>query len=188
MFDKPSEINSVSGAVLDGATYIVDLNITMENETFDANHVFTTANDSEWAPWLLQEILAGNIAVTPYVAVVEPSEVDVERDRRRFLNITFDNQVFQADQTSQANMHEAALWALKAVEAGAAVDDYQWNSNDTDFQWILADNSLSTMDAHDMVALWAVVSKRNSELHLKARELKNMDPIPLNYTDNSFWQ
>ena len=132
------------------------------------------------------------LAPDPPAPPITMAQVDAERDRRKHLDLTFDvdtnSKVFQADRASQIHMHEAAVWALKAVEAGAVVDDYRWNSNTEDFQWILADNSLLLMDAHEMIALWAEVSKRNTQLQLKGRALKDMSPIPMNYTDNSFWE
>ena len=194
MVDQPVEINSVTEVQFDSvsATYIAELNVTQEGETFDASHVFRIVSDSAWSPWLLQEIGNGNITTVPYVRVIDPSEVDAERDRRKHLDLTFDvdanSKIFQADRASQTHMHEAAVWALKAVEAGAAEDDYLWNSNTENFQWILADNSLLLMDAHEMIGLWAAVSKRNTQLQLKGRLLKDMNPIPMNYTDNSFWE
>lgn len=120
-------------------------------------------------------------------------DVNAERDRRKHLDITLShdgsNMIFQADEASQRAIHEAAVWALKAIDEGSGdADDYVWNSNTSNFQWILADNSLVNMDAPEVVALWGAVSKRNHELVHKARTLKDTPGgIPSNYTDESHW-
>ena len=195
MVDKPIPINSVTKAELcpDGA-YRVFLNMTMEDETFDGTHVFRVTenmDDSAWAPWLMQEIEAGNIQVVPYVHVVNLIDVNFERDRRKHLDITFAvngvDEIFQANSFSQQAIQEAAGWAQRAIDAGVEAGDYHWKSPNDEFQWILENNTLCLMDAPEMVALWEAVSSRNERLQLRGRELKNMSSIPLDYENDSYW-
>lgn len=183
MVNQPQEINNVIRVEFDAPnlTYIAFLNITQNGETFDAHHVFRNVKSSAWAPWLLQEINAENIEVLPYTAPpISKHQVNAERDRRKYQDISFnvngETHVFQADEKSQRHMSETSVWALK--------------SNETfpdDFRWILANNSLVYLSASQVNDLWTAVSKRNTQLQLKARILKNMDVIPENYKDDSHW-
>ena len=194
MVDQPTEINAVNGVEQDGLTFIADLNLTIDGETFDAPHVFREETDSAFAPWLLQEINNGNIVPVPFVpAAPTPAQVDSERDRRRELNITVmidgANREFLATFGEQAQLNGAATWALKARDEGTGDSgDHQWDSNTEDFNWILADDSLQLLDAPEVLLVWAAIARRNYLLGLDARTIKNTPGgIPTNFTDNSFW-
>lgn len=143
------------------------------------------AGDPEWGGIDHSTVLAHEPEPIPSAT---PYDVDAELERRQCLDISIGNHTFQCCPISQRRIDRAAFWAQDAIMNGhGAVGDYKWNSNEEDFEWILADNTRLKMDAPSVVDLASRIAKRNSRLVLKARDLKDMDPIPDDYADDSYW-
>lgn len=123
---------------------------------------------------------------------VEPEPVtadmiDAERDRRVAAGFTFGGVTYQSRDEDRENITGTSLAALAAIGGGATVGDYRWHGGASDFQWIAADNSLTTMDAQTMFAFGQAAMAHKQAHIFAARALKDADPIPADYADNSWW-
>lgn len=123
---------------------------------------------------------------TPLVAPDE-NAVTVERNRRISVGFTFNGKLYNFDDRSKANISGATQLAFMAIVAGAQPGDLQWNGS-TDFAWIAADNSLTTMDAQTVVAFGQAAAAHEQAHIFAARTLKDSDPIPGDFaTNESYW-
>lgn len=113
--------------------------------------------------------------------------IDTERDRRIDAGVVFQGVKFQSRATDRENIAGAAQLGFMAVVAGAQPGDLRWSDPDQDFTWIASDNSLVPMDAHTAVALGKAAAERKQVLIFAARQLKDMEPIPTDYTDDKWW-
>lgn len=132
------------------------------------------------------EALGNTIA--PYVPPPpSAADVDAERDRRIHTLFTFNGVAYQLDPKSQANITAMGADARFAVLGGAQVGDLRWADPDTDFGWIATDNSVTPMDAQTMAAFADAAKLWVSRHIFAARAIKNMNPIPADYTNDSYW-
>lgn len=113
--------------------------------------------------------------------------IDTERDRRIDAGIEFQGMMFQSRATDRENIAGAAQLGFMAVVAGAQPGDLRWSSADADFAWIASDNSLVPMDAQTVVAFGKAAAERKQALIFAARQLKDMESIPADYTDDKWW-
>lgn len=114
-------------------------------------------------------------------------DVDVERDRRIDAGVEFQGVTFQSRATDRENIAGAAQLGFMAMVGGAQAGDLRWSSPVTDFAWIASDNSLVPMDAPTVVAFGKAAAERKQALIFAGRQLKDMDPIPADYTDDKWW-
>lgn len=114
-------------------------------------------------------------------------DVDAERDRRIAAGFVFGGALFQTRPEDRENIAGASTAALAAIIAGAHAGDLRWHGGDADFAWIAADNSLHTMDAQTMFAFGQAAMAHKQSHIFAARALKDMDPIPAGYADNTYW-
>lgn len=114
--------------------------------------------------------------------------IDAERDRRIADGFTFQAKAYQSRPEDRENIAGAALAALAAIGNGALANDLRWHGGDSDFVWIAADNSLTPMDAHTMFAFGQAAMAHKQALIFKARALKNMNPIPADFVEDTYWQ
>lgn len=121
--------------------------------------------------------------------VVIPAAVDVdaERDRRIDAGVEFQGVVFQSRATDRENIAGAAQLGFMAVVGGAVAGDLRWSNPGEDFVWIASDNSLVPMDAQTVVAFGKAAAERKQALIFAARQLKDMEPTPADYTDDKWW-
>lgn len=117
---------------------------------------------------------------------VTPADVNAERDRR-MLGFAYGGHVFQFDATSQQNISGAATMAMMAITSGAQPGDLRWMSPAYDFSWITLDNQPVPMDAHQMLAFASAAALFKSDLIFKARQIKDMSPIPQDYKSDVRW-
>ncbi|MCL8309008.1 DUF4376 domain-containing protein [Pseudomonas putida] len=113
--------------------------------------------------------------------------VDAERDRRIDAGVRFQDVLYQSRATDRENISGAAQLGFMAVVAGAQPGDFRWSDPDEDFQWIAADNSLVSMDAQTVVAFGKAAAERKQGLIFAGRQLKDMNPIPADFTDDKWW-
>jgi hypothetical protein len=120
--------------------------------------------------------------------VVEPAEVDAERDRRIDAGFTFNGAAFQSRLSDRENIAGAAQLAFMAMMSGSgAVGDVMWNGTGRAFEWIGADNSLIQMDAPAVVDLGRAAAQHKQAHIFAARSLKDLDPIPHGFADDVHW-
>ncbi|MBG6172683.1 hypothetical protein IWQ55_000290 [Labrenzia sp. EL_208] len=115
-------------------------------------------------------------------------DVNAERDRRLFLDFTYNGVAYDGDETSQSRIRDARISALSAILGGATPGDLRWHGQAVDFFWITKANAKTSMDAHTVVAFGNVIAARTGMLIAAADALKALDPIPADYaTNESYW-
>lgn len=124
----------------------------------------------------------------------DPSQVvvaaDVEREKARRLRLFTFNGVqydFVDDKGSESNIQGAYSLAFSAIIAGAQPGNLRWADPASDFGWIAHDNSIVTMDAPTVIEFGKKAAAHKSALIFRARALKNMSPIPADYTSDQYW-
>lgn len=113
--------------------------------------------------------------------------VDAERDRRIANGFTFNGVRFQSRPEDRENIAGAALAALKSMVDGKGEGELDWFPGVPAFAWIAEDNSTVPMDAPTMFALGEAAAAHKQALIFKARAIKDMDPTPADYADDSYW-
>jgi hypothetical protein len=126
-----------------------------------------------------------DLPVVP-VAVTD-QQVNAERDRRTVSEFSFDGKTYDFDANSKANIAGAAQLAFMAIAANpAAANSVNWAGSDA-FLWIAADNTTTEMTAATVINFGRAAAAHEKAHIFAARALKDMMPIPLNYTDDEFW-
>ena len=118
---------------------------------------------------------------------VTAAQVDAERDRRVRDAFAFGGTLFQLDETSQARITAMGADARFAVLAGAQEGSLRWADPAADFGWIATDNSIVPMDAQTMSDFADAAKVWVMRHTFAARALKDSDPIPADYADDSYW-
>lgn len=113
--------------------------------------------------------------------------VDHHRDLLLAAGFTFAGIAYDFDDRAKVNIAGAAQLAFMAVVAGAQPDDLRWHGEDEDFEWIAQDNSKVPMDAFTVIEFGKTAAAHERKHIFAARDLKNMDPIPLDFTDSQYW-
>lgn len=121
------------------------------------------------------------------VVVPTATAVDAERDLRIDAGTAFGGVLFQSRATDRENISGAAQLGFMAMVAGAQPGDLRWSDPDQDFAWIASDNTLVPMDAPTVVAFGKAAALRKQVLIFTARQLKDMQPIPADFTDDKWW-
>ena len=121
------------------------------------------------------------------------SDVDAERDRRISAGFEFGGVWYQSRLPSDGRAGDwevfsgKALEALMAVMNGAQPGGLRWSDPGEDFAWIAADNSRVPMDAQTVIELAKAASGHRSRHTFAGSDLKQMEPIPADYSDDRFW-
>ena len=118
---------------------------------------------------------------------VTAHQVNTERNRRISHQFEFGGVAFQCSPEDRENISGASVSAMMAIMDGAAPGDLRWHGGDSDFVWIATDNELVPMDAPTMWAFGEAAMAHKTAHIFAARELKNADPIPEDYTDDAYW-
>ncbi|SOC47638.1 uncharacterized protein DUF4376 [Rhizobium subbaraonis] len=113
--------------------------------------------------------------------------VNAERDRRIVAGLVFGGVLYQTRDQDRENIAGAGALAIAAIMNGAQPADYRWHGGDTDFTWIAADNSLHVMDAPTLIAFGNAVVNHKAALIHAARLIKDMNPIPADFAEDSYW-
>lgn len=133
-------------------------------------------------------IPAGSIDAEPTPDPVATSAmVDEHRDALLAAGFTFAGTTYDFDDRAKANIAGAAQLAFMAVVAGAQPGDLLWHGEDEDFEWIAQDNSNVPMDAFTVIEFGKTAAAHERKHIFAARDLKNMNPIPLDFTDSQYW-
>lgn len=134
----------------------------------------------------------GPVAPSPEVVaemdrVRMTAAIDAERDRRIALGFAFGGKVIQFRPEDKQRVTGAGALAGFAVASGAQPGDLRWHGGVADFEWITADNTTLALDAVGMFAMSQAAAAHESAHVFAARALKNADPIPSDFTDDSYW-
>ena len=109
----------------------------------------------------------------PPETVVQTAEVDAERDRRIAAGFEFEGVRYQSRATDRENIAGAVL---------IAIADPAYTAD-----WIAADNSIVQMDAPTLLRFGRTAADHKQSLIFAARQLKDMQPIPQDYTEDKWW-
>lgn len=116
------------------------------------------------------------------------AEVNIERDRRAstfvFGASSFDLSFANG---SLANITGAGSLALAAIVAGAEAGNLRWASPDEDFYWITNDNRKVSMDAQTTLAFARAAAAWRTAMTYRARALKDMATVPIDFRDDKYW-
>ncbi len=143
-------------------------------------------------PWLdewAQAVAAGPAEyVSPPPRPIDAGSVNAERDRRLAADFEFQGKLYQRDTVSLQRITGAATLAGFAIASGAQPGNLRWANPESDFGWIASDNTITPMDAQTCFAFGQAAAAVETQLIFRAKELRNMDPIPSDYTDDKWWQ
>lgn len=116
--------------------------------------------------------------------------VDAERDRRMAVGFVFGGKTFQfrpQPYGDRENINGAAAAALAAMVNGSQAGDYRWADPDSDFGFYAEDNTPKIMDSPTTIA-FGQAAMMHKMLHVAAaRMLKDMETIPADFADDSYW-
>ena len=191
---------------LDDGNFLIPAHATSEEPPdFEENEipvfssgVWSIAPDFRGTTYWLpdgEEITITEIGALPEGALSEapppppPSrdEVNAERDRRIASKFIFNGTAFDFEPSSKQRVTGAATLAGFKVVTGAAVGDLLWHGGVTPFTWIDASNSHVTMDAHTCFAFGQAAAAHETAHIFAASAIKALDPIPMDYDDDSRW-
>lgn len=110
-----------------------------------------------------------------------------ERDRRLNGTFLFDGKEYDFDSQSKARISGAGTLAGFAISSGAQPGDYYWNGGTDPFTWISSDNTKIQMDAQTCFSFAKTAAEFERNLIFKARLLKDMETIPTDYENDSYW-
>lgn len=117
--------------------------------------------------------------------------VNRERDRRKSGGFDFTvrgtSYRFQSDPISLQNISGAVQMASLAIAAGATAGNLQWDGSGEDFGWTVEDNSVVALDPFEMIAFGQFAAAHVARAHKRARQIKNMTPVPTGFDADSYW-
>ncbi len=113
--------------------------------------------------------------------------IDIERDRRMKAGFLFGGVAYDFDDASKARITGMATLAGFAMGQGAQAGNYHWHGGTDPFVWIASDNSFVPMDAPTCFAFGQAAAAHEIAFIFAARLLKDMVPVPENFTDPLYW-
>jgi len=113
--------------------------------------------------------------------------VNAERDRRIAAGFYYGPHKFDWDDATKARVTGAAASAGFAIGAGAVAGDYRWHGGQTDFGWILQDNTVLPLDAQGMFQVSQVAMAHESAHIFAAKAIKEAAVKPADFTDDAHW-
>lgn len=123
----------------------------------------------------------------PADEVLSGANVDSERDRRIDAGLEFRGAAFQSRAGDRENIAGSAQLAFMAIVAGAQPGDLRWADAAADFFWIASDNTRVLMDAQTVVEFGKAAALSKQAHIIAGSNIKQMDPIPADYTDDKWW-
>lgn len=155
--------------------------------SYDANTQHLVWN-SELVQWQVinktQDELNAEAAVEKMKLIVSINNYRDELISNGFL---FNNTRFDSRPEDQKRISGAALLAFMAITQGAQQGDVYWHGGSEPFSWIAQDNSIVEMDAYTVVEFGKTAAEHERMHIFAARTLKDMDPIPSDWKNMSYW-
>lgn len=123
----------------------------------------------------------------PNPTPVTTEQVNAERDRRVQTTFSWNGKAYQLDERSLTRITAMGADARFAKAAGANNSNKKWHGGIEDFGFIATDNSVTSMGVDDVISFSNAAKLWVNNHTMKARALKDMNPIPQNFTDDSYW-
>lgn len=159
--------------------------INVGGQTVDASNVTVPADRTFRDAWVLN---GTSIEVDPVKKhEIMSGLVNKERDRRLSGDFVFNGFAFQRDPSSLQRITGAATLAGFAIARGAQPGDLRWANANQDFAWIASNNDVVAMDAQTAFEFGQAAAGVETSLIFKAKALREMDPIPADYSDDKWW-
>lgn len=111
-------------------------------------------------------------------ALITAAQVNAERERRILAGETFNGVLITGDPTNRANLSDLAFGASLRIGAGDTTTETTFRDGNN------IDHDLTPVE---LLTLWQQAAAYVSLLYAKSWELKGMDPIPADYTSDSYW-
>ena len=99
----------------------------------------------------------------------------------------FNGVMFDSRPEDQKRISGAALLAFIAISQGAQIGDLLWHNQPSPFTWIAQDNTPIEMDAYTVIAFGKAAAEHERSHIFAARVLKDMNPIPEDIQNPSYW-
>ena len=115
------------------------------------------------------------------------SEITSYRDQKIAEGFLFNGVMYDSRPEDQKRISGAALLAFMAITQGAQANDFYWNQEAEPFSWISKSNSLTQMDAPTVVGFGKKAAEHEKKHIFAARQLKDMNLIPKDYTNPIYW-
>lgn len=129
----------------------------------------------------------GSVFIEPEPEPITPYQVAAERDRRLHADFEFHGVMYQRNPISVQRIAGASQLAALAIAAGAQEGDLLWHGGSEPFGWIASNDTVTPMDAQTVLAFGSAAASREMTLIFAARALRQMEPIPADYTDDKWW-
>lgn len=124
--------------------------------------------------WVIQDLDETTASENLNKQMAERSAlVNIERDRRINQGFEFNGIRFQSRADDRENIKGAVMIAMY---------DPTYSSD-----WIAEDNSTVHMDAPTLFAFGRTAAEHKQYLIFKARQIKDMNPIPADFADDKWW-
>lgn len=124
--------------------------------------------------WVIQDLDESLVSENLNKQMAERSAlVNNERDRRINQGFEFNGVRFQSRADDRENIKGAVMIAMY---------DPSYSSD-----WIAEDNGVVRMDAPTLFAFGRTAAEHKQHLIFKARQIKDMNPIPEDFTDDKWW-
>lgn len=174
-------------ARIDGGQVAEIRNLTIDDVPVHKRDQWRPVVDEGDGPELSIVVEASQVRrVRSYTQEQMKQKVNIERDKRLTL-FRFAGKDYNFDADSRQNISDAYALALAAVVNGAQPNDYRWADADEDFTWIAYDNTSTLMDAQTTLAFGQAAASWKADHIRTARAIKDIDPVPVDYTDDSRW-
>lgn len=118
---------------------------------------------------------------------VPKEDVSRERDRRISSGFTWSTKEFQSDEDSRENINGAVSGALAYLISGGSPDELYWDNPNVPFMWLAKNNELIAMSPSQVVQFGQAMMAHKKQCIFAARTIKDMNPIPKDFTDDKYW-
>lgn len=115
------------------------------------------------------------------------ASINSYRDELIAQGFWFNSVRYDSRPEDQKRISGAALLAFMAASQGAEANNFLWHGGTEPFSWIAQDNSIVQMDAPTVIAFGQTAAEHERAHIFAARTLKDMDPIPADWNDATYW-
>lgn len=115
------------------------------------------------------------------------NSINFYRDELISQGFWFNDVKYDSRPEDQKRISGAALLAFMAASQGAQANNYLWHGGTEPFSWIAQDNTIVQMDAQTVISFGQTAAEHERAHIFAARALKDMDPIPEDWTDPQYW-